>query len=75
MAVMTLHYGIRGFAIGDHVSPLHFPTLGPLVRYNYLGVNLFLIISGFVILMSVQGKGVRGFIVSRATRLYPAYWC
>jgi peptidoglycan/LPS O-acetylase OafA/YrhL len=74
LAVMLLHYGIRGFGLNDHVSPLHFPALGPLVRYNYLGVNLFFIISGFVILMSVQGKDLRGFAISRATRLYPAYW-
>jgi peptidoglycan/LPS O-acetylase OafA/YrhL len=74
LAVMLLHYGIRGFGLNDHVSPLHFPVLGPLVRYNYLGVNLFFIISGFVILMSVQGRDLRGFAISRATRLYPAFW-
>jgi peptidoglycan/LPS O-acetylase OafA/YrhL len=74
VAVMILHYGIRGFADGDHISPLHFPTLGPMVRYNYLGVNLFFMISGFVILMTVQGKNLQDFVVSRLVRLYPAYW-
>lgn len=74
LAVMLLHYGIRGFAAGDQVSPLHFPTLGPLVRYNYLGVNLFFMISGFVILMTAQGRSLRGFAISRIVRLYPAYW-
>lgn len=74
LAVMLLHYGIRGFAEGDNLSPLHFPVLGPLVKYNYLGVNLFFMISGFVILMTAQGKGLRDFFISRVVRLYPAYW-
>jgi peptidoglycan/LPS O-acetylase OafA/YrhL len=74
LAVMFLHYGIRGFAVDDRLSPLHFPVLGPLVKYNYLGVNLFFMISGFVILMTVQSKDVRGFFISRVVRLYPAYW-
>lgn len=74
VAVMLLHYGIRGFAADDHSSPLHFPDFGPLVRYNYLAVNLFFMISGFVILMSSSGKPLRQFAISRVVRLYPAYW-
>jgi peptidoglycan/LPS O-acetylase OafA/YrhL len=38
------------------------------------GVSLFFMISGFVILASARGKDVRGFIVSRVVRLYPAFW-
>jgi len=42
--------------------------------YGWLGVYLFFLISGFVICMSAWGRGVGSFLVSRAVRLYPAYW-
>jgi peptidoglycan/LPS O-acetylase OafA/YrhL len=42
--------------------------------YGWLGVHLFFLISGFVICMSSWGRGVGRFLLSRATRLYPAYW-
>jgi peptidoglycan/LPS O-acetylase OafA/YrhL len=42
--------------------------------YGWLGVYLFFLISGFVICMSSWGRGVGSFFVSRAVRLYPAYW-
>jgi len=39
------------------------------------GVQLFFMISGFVILMSAQSADKSGdFAISRVTRLYPAYW-
>ncbi|WP_068484050.1 acyltransferase family protein [Pseudoclavibacter helvolus] len=39
------------------------------------GVQLFFIISGFVILMSAErSKRASDFAISRFTRLYPAYW-
>ena len=44
-------------------------------KYGYLGVNLFFIISGFVIFMTLEKtKDSRSFFVSRFSRLYPAYW-
>ncbi|MBX6355629.1 MAG: acyltransferase [Micromonosporaceae bacterium] len=42
--------------------------------YGWLGVYLFFLISGFVICLSSWGRGVEAFLVSRAVRLYPAYW-
>jgi peptidoglycan/LPS O-acetylase OafA/YrhL len=42
--------------------------------YGWLGVYLFFLISGFVICMSSWGRGVGSFLLSRAVRLYPAYW-
>src|SRR5882724_5267747 len=72
LAVMFLHYGVSPYR--DHPLPLPFSTLGPMVKYNYLGVNLFFMISGFVILMSVQGKNLQDFFISRVVRLFPAYW-
>ncbi len=44
------------------------------IKYAYLAVQLFFIISGFVIFMSVDNKkGPFVFLTSRFIRLYPAY--
>ncbi|MET3983867.1 acyltransferase [Streptomyces sp. PvR034] len=51
-----------------------FPTFQPIASYGWLGVELFFLISGFVICMSCWGRSVRDFAASRAIRLYPAYW-
>lgn len=73
LSVVFYHYTYRGYALG-HYSPLAFPELGRITRYGYLGVELFFIISGYVVLLSAQGKTVRRFFLSRVTRLYPAFW-
>lgn len=49
----------------------------PLLTFSkgYLGVELFFIISGFVILMTISRTAtIMDFIVSRCSRIYPAYW-
>ncbi|MFJ2749644.1 acyltransferase family protein [Streptomyces sp. NPDC087297] len=51
-----------------------FPAFQPVASYGWLGVELFFLISGFVICMSCWGRSVRDFAVSRLIRLYPAYW-
>jgi ABC-type polysaccharide/polyol phosphate transport system ATPase subunit/peptidoglycan/LPS O-acetylase OafA/YrhL len=51
-----------------------FPELGPITRYGFLGVELFFLISGFVILLSAWGRKPGDFVVSRIVRLFPAYW-
>ena len=44
-------------------------------RHGHLGVNLFFIISGFVIFMTLEKtKRPMDFMVSRFSRLYPVYW-
>lgn len=76
--VMVLHYFIRGYAADDHLSPYKFDEIGPVVRYLYMAVDFFFMISGFVILLSVERlpAGLGGgwqFLKSRVLRLYPAY--
>ncbi len=60
--VMFFHYFL--FYSGE----LHF------YRYGNLGVQLFFIISGFVISFSIQEKSIKQFASSRLLRLYPLFW-
>lgn len=43
-------------------------------RYGNLGVQLFFMISGFVIIQSLEGKTIREFATSRLIRLFPLFW-
>jgi peptidoglycan/LPS O-acetylase OafA/YrhL len=54
----------------DHI----FPTINKFTAYGFLGVELFFMISGFVICMSAWGRSLGDFARSRITRLFPAYW-
>jgi peptidoglycan/LPS O-acetylase OafA/YrhL len=71
--VMMYHYSFRGYYSKVYCE-VEFPILGHFWKYGYLGVSLFFLISGFVILMSVQKKTLSEFIKSRFLRLYPTYW-
>jgi peptidoglycan/LPS O-acetylase OafA/YrhL len=51
-----------------------FGPVAAVSRYGWLGVELFFLISGFVICMSSWGRRVGDFAASRIVRLYPAYW-
>ena len=70
--VLVYHFTFFGPASG--LSPVSFEALSVVSRYGGLGVNLFFIISGFVILMTAQNSTPLQFVVARAVRLYPAYW-
>ena len=70
LAVVLFHYTTR---FGELFTTGATPTVSfPLGHY---GVNLFFIISGFVIFMTLE-KTARpmDFVVSRFSRLFPAYW-
>src|SRR5437899_2607707 len=68
-AVMLHHHGWYYDQLYPGREPLAFNP-GP----GHFGVELFFIISGFVILMTAEGIGtVGGFVVSRFTRLMPAF--
>lgn len=70
--VFFFHVTFRGkyFEIYD----VTYPALEPFFAYGFFGVDLFFLISGFVIFMSVQKKTASEFVISRVIRLYPAFW-
>ncbi|MEU7165661.1 acyltransferase [Streptomyces morookaense] len=77
LMVALYHYGGRDGEIGQAWgrSPRHeFPHLSGAFAYGCLGVQIFFVISGFVICMSGWGRPLRSFFASRVARLYPAYW-
>ncbi|WP_091230770.1 acyltransferase [Microbacterium sp. 3J1] len=74
LSVVVFHYFYNGIANGKIDSITQTPVLGEIARYGYLGVDVFFIISGFVIASSAVGKTARQFVVGRAVRLYPAFW-
>jgi peptidoglycan/LPS O-acetylase OafA/YrhL len=56
------------------MSVMPYPLLASVSKYGYLGVELFFMISGFVVLMTAASGNLRGFVISRIVRLYPAFW-
>ena len=73
LSVVFFHYSFRGYA-AHGLSVMPYPLLAPYSKYGYLGVELFFMISGFVILMTAASGSLRRFVVSRLVRLYPAFW-
>ncbi|MGG5890179.1 acyltransferase family protein [Falsiroseomonas sp. HC035] len=70
LAVVLTHYLDRYDELHGHVTdPLFYLPWGDR------GVQLFFVISGFVIFMTLQrARHPMDFIVSRFSRLYPGYW-
>src|SRR5215472_15889611 len=70
VSVLLFHYTVvYGQLIGP-IGPLPFAA-----TYGRHGEDLFFIISGFVILMTVENTpSLANFIVSRFARLFPAFW-
>jgi peptidoglycan/LPS O-acetylase OafA/YrhL len=63
-----------GNAIWDRPASEIMPTLFHFASFGWIGVEIFFVISGFVICMSCWGRTPKDFFVSRVIRLYPAYW-
>ena len=70
LAVVGYHFYTGMNSVYKRPDNLNFP-----VFYGYLGVYLFFMISGYVIFMTLEKtKSWKDFVISRFSRLYPAYW-
>lgn len=82
LCVMWFHYawfawnvpleaiGLSG-AIGE---PARYPELVPFSSWGWVGVEVFFVISGYVIALSAIGASAARFLRSRLLRLAPALW-
>lgn len=70
VAVMLYHYTYsRGVGGASDLT-----AVTSVSRLGFLGVEVFFMISGFVILWSASGRTAGQFVRSRVLRLYPEFW-
>ena len=70
LSVVFFHYTTRFDQVFVHTTPLAFNF-----PFGYLGVQLFFVISGFVIFLTLDAaRSPTDFVVSRFSRLYPTFW-
>ena len=51
-----------------------YPSAAPFTWFGWVGVEIFFVISGFVIANSASKSSPKEFLLGRALRLYPAVW-
>lgn len=74
IGIMLAHYLFRGFK-ADNLTNLSFLELGgEWIKYCFVFIDLFFIISGFVITLSVRNKSLSYFFKSRVIRIFSVYW-
>ena len=57
-----------------HIAEMNYRYLGPYMWAGWTGVEIFFVLSGFVIAYSAERASASGFVKSRLVRLYPAAW-
>ncbi len=72
LTVVCFHYLFRGEIAADGHGQAYEFASGAAI-YGYLGVNLFFLISGFVIAWSAEGREFSRFALARFARLYPGF--
>ena len=55
-------------------AEVQFPSAAPYTWFGWVGVEIFFVISGFVIANSASKSSAKEFLFGRALRLYPAVW-
>lgn len=65
--------GVPGFERYVAADVLY-PSAAPFTWFGWVGVEIFFVISGFVIANSASQSSPGAFLLGRALRLYPAVW-
>ncbi len=73
MMVVLYHYCAFFRLVTPDGTNRPYPQLLDIAQYGYLGVQLFFLISGFVIFRSVGERTATSFVLARVRRLYPAF--
>ena len=73
LAVLMFHYCFRGAAGDQTFTAVALPALAPYAKYGSLGVQLFFVISGFVIAYSAEQRSATEFAIARFARIYPGF--
>lgn len=73
-AFSVLAFHITASLLAAGYIPTFFSFFNLYTQYGYLGVNLFFLISGFVIALSAEGRTLGQFVSSRFIRLFPVFW-
>ena len=68
-AVLVFHFFVL---LPDDTGAQH--VIAAAARFGFLGVLLFFMISGFVILWTAFNRSPGQFVLARLCRLYPSYW-
>ena len=55
-------------------ADVQYPSAAPFTWFGWVGVEIFFVISGFVIANSASKSSATEFLFGRALRLYPAVW-
>ena len=71
LAVALFHFGFRGKTLG--FTEMNLPDWISVLKYGYLGVQMFFVISGFVIAYSAEGRTPGQFAIARFARIYPMF--
>ena len=73
MLVVAHHFGWAVWD-GQHAFSVTYEWLGAYTWFGFVGVEIFFVLSGFVIAYSAANSTASVFLANRATRLYPAAW-
>lgn len=70
--VLASHYTFGFAEIGVNIPPF-FARLGEVGRYGFLGVHVFFVVSGFVIIASAARVDAAAFFSGRFARIFPTF--
>ena len=72
--VAMFHLGFTSWASPYYLRPYKMPLIEDIAQPGWVGVELFFVISGFVIINSAASATAISFLRGRILRLYPAVW-